>query len=377
MLLLLQGAHYTLAIPEEVIKEKYTMEEDDGYKAEEEAEEEEDDNSANNEVKSTEDKLRDIETKYGELKGEYTKILDKFKSLEAQLKKERRKNIDTNPDSETDDNVMEAEELAKSKSNGFRKTNPQSQSEVNLVCTVCKEVSKSSSKLKRHMLGHTKDGDWTCGDNECSYQTISEADLKEHMRKAHTKKSQSDPRQEVDPRKGANTCNICDKDYVYKIDLNKHIRETHKSYKTCRNLKSCTYAPKCRYDHTEHPEGTQVCYECGKTFKTLHELMKHRKADHRVRLCKEFLKGNCGFSAEDCYNSHAKQSQHTPAPNVANKSKQSLSKPQGFWDHPSNLAPPAQAQVQTLRNPNGPTHSEWTRMKEQINQLNQMMQKFL
>ena len=195
------------------------------------------------------------------------------------------------------------------------------------------------------------------------------------MTKAHAKKPQSEPRQEKGPSSNPNTCNICDKDYVYKIDLNKHIRESFKSYKTCRNLKTCTYAPKCRYDHTEHPKGTQVCYECGKTFKTLHELMKHRKAVHRVRMCKEFLKGNCGFSSEDCYNSHAKQAQSTPALNVVIESEQAQSKPLGFWDHPSNLAPPAQVQV--LKNPNAPTHSEWTQMKEKITQLNQMMQRFL
>ena len=87
MLLLLQGAHYSLAIPEEAIKDKYTTQENDGYKAEEE----DDENPTNTDVKSTEDKLKDMETKYSELKGEYTKILDKVKSLEFQLRKERRK----------------------------------------------------------------------------------------------------------------------------------------------------------------------------------------------------------------------------------------------------------------------------------------------
>ena len=70
-------------------------------------------------------------------------------------------------------------------------------------------------------------------------------------------------------------CYTCGKEFVYKLDLKKHIIETHMTYKPCRNAQSCTYAPKCRYNHKEYPEGHQVCYECGKSFKTMHELMKH------------------------------------------------------------------------------------------------------
>ena len=60
MILLLQGAHYSLAIPEESIRDKYTTQENDGYKAEEE----EDENPAIIELESTEEKFKDMETKF-------------------------------------------------------------------------------------------------------------------------------------------------------------------------------------------------------------------------------------------------------------------------------------------------------------------------
>ena len=172
-----------------------------------------------------------------------------------------------------------------------------------------------------------------------------------------------------------NRCNHCKKDFIYRIDLTKHIREEHKTYKPCRNLGDCSYALKCRYNHKQYPKGTQVCFECGFTFMTVHDLMRHRKEVHKVPMCKEFLRNNCGFSADDCYHTHSKQphTEHKPVQDVENKRNTSNENSEGFWDAPVNLAPPLGAK----KIQQGPTHLEWDQMKEKFKQLNQMMERFL
>ena len=78
-------------------------------------------------------------------------------------------------------------------------------------------------------------------------------------------------------------------------------------------------------------------------------------------MCKQFLQNKCGFSAEDCYNTHSKPKE--PATFVGNE---------GFWEVPQNTAPP-------LSNPTikkGPTQAEWLQMKQALVHLNKMMEKF-
>ena len=137
-------------------------------------------------------------------------------------------------------------------------------------------------------------------------------------------------------------------------------------------MKTCTYSP-CRYNHKEYPPGTQICYECGSTFKTAHELMRHRKATHKVQLCKLFLKGNCGYSEADCYYTHKNQAQTRSVLIVENKLDQTEPQPQGFWEAPSNLAPPSGG-LQPAKQ--GPTQSEWIQLKQTLDHINKMVAKF-
>ena len=146
------------------------------------------------------------------------------------------------------------------------------------------------------------------------------------------------------------------------------MRENQITYKPCRNIKTCVYAPRCRYNHKEYPEGHQVCYKCGSVSKTLHDLMKHRKKEHKVPLCKNFLKNTCQFSEHDCYHMHTSKAPNTPVQIVGNSPNQSESQDQGFQGVESNLAPPS--------NPKGPTQAEWVQMKLAINKINEMMSRF-
>ena len=327
--------------------------------------------------KTVEEKLSDLEKKYLLLEKENHKFREEIKHLKRKL---GNRNDNLKSSDEESDNT-EAECLPILKSKGFRKTNPQSESEINLKCAVCKKLVKDKDALRIHIKSHDKDGDWTC--NNCSYQTNTEDNLKVHISSAHhvaprntqsmgemqnSRKNEIETRPHRDGRDTSTTCNKCKKDFVYKIDLTKHIREEHKTFKPCLNIDDCVYAPKCRFNHKVYPKGTQVCYECEFTCKSLHELMKHRKSVHTVPICRDFLKQNCGFSNEDCYHSHGNQAQPSPVKNVTKQTNKSQTP--GFWEYPKNMAPP------NPTSPQGPSQTEWTQMKTMMNQLNMMMAKF-
>ena len=288
----------------------------------------------------------------------YAKCLKENKELKVLINK------DTNHSpEEVSDSTEDEEILAKYKSNGYKQTNPQNNAQAHLKCTVCKRTFFKEKVLRNHMASHNEDGDWTCGDFECNFQTNSEDKLTAHKHKEHEPaiRTQNTGAGTGNGKPNSTDCNTCGKEFIYKIDLNKHISDIHMTYKPCRNAQTCTYAPRCRYNHKEYPQGHQVCYECGKSFKSMHELMKHRKSTHKVPMCKQFMKNNCGFSAKDCYNNHSKASE--PATSVGKTA------PEGFWEVPQDTAPPVRIQK-------GPTQAEWLQMKQALVQLNKMMQQF-
>ena len=281
--------------------------------------------------------------------------------LKAEIKK-----IQSNTDhsSEEDiENTEDEETLFRYKSKGYKQTNPQNN--AILKCTVCKRTFIKERVLRKQMESHNEDGDWNCGDFECYFQTNCEDNLKAHMHKEH-KTARPSPTTEIigNNKSDSIKCYTCSKEFVYKLDLKKHITEAHMTYKPCRNAQSWTYAPRYRYNHKEYPEGHHVCYECGKSFKTIHELMKHRKSSHVVPMCKQFMKNKCDFPANECYNNHAKPKGH--AKSVENVSTQ------GFWEFLQDTAPP----VIDNKIQKGPTQAEWIQMKQALTQLNTMMQRF-
>ena len=109
MLLLLQGAHYDLAVERGSITGKFSCL-DEGYNAEEEEEK-----SADKPPKSVEEKLSDLEEKYGLLEKENKEFKEEIKQLKSKLKN---KNYNSNSLDEEADNT-EAECLPKLKSKGF------------------------------------------------------------------------------------------------------------------------------------------------------------------------------------------------------------------------------------------------------------------
>ena len=312
-----------------------------------------------------------MEVRYERLEKAFEQSSNEVKSLKKKLKEAQ------NSINESDSNVEISEEeefLIKNKSKGFRKTSPQCEPEAKFKCTVCKDTFNKERVFNKHMEMHDKDGDWTCGDLECSFQTISKEKLMNHKHIAHPRAiSEGEGGRSVTRNKEASeiTCYSCNKQFVYKIDLVKHVQETHRAFKPCRNRNNCSYGGKetggrCHFSHRKYPEDHHVCYECGDYFRTVHDLMMHRKTSHMVPTCKEFLKNKCDRSNNDCYYSHQKKA-HSITQNIEQPSYQG----QGFWEPPSNLAPPSQE----LISPKGPSQSEWIQMKTMLMELNKMVAK--
>ena len=224
MYLRLQGGHYDLAVPKDSITEKYMKEGGDG---DDEAEDEI--KKPSKEQMGTEEKLKDMEVRYERLEKAYEQASNEVKSLKKKLKEAQ------NSINESDLNVEISEEeefLIKNKSKGFRKTSPQCEPETKFKFTVCKDTFNKERVFNKHMEMHDKDGDWTCEDLECSFQTISKEKLMNHKRIAHLRAiSEGEGGRSVGRKKEASeiTCHSCNKQFVYKIDLVKHVQEMHRA----------------------------------------------------------------------------------------------------------------------------------------------------
>ena len=174
--MILQGSHYDLAVPRESIAEKYVcgeiVDEEhnvNGYEPEEEEGEEEPEVMLK--TKTTEQKLNELEIKFTKLNKKYAKCLKDNKELKAEINK---RNPDNNHSSDKDNDSTEDEDiLLKYTSKGYKQTNPQNNAEAHLKCTVCKRTFIKERVFRKHMEDHNEDGDWTCGDFECNFQTNS------------------------------------------------------------------------------------------------------------------------------------------------------------------------------------------------------------
>ena len=118
-----------------------------------------------------------------------------------------------------------------------------------------------------------------------------------------------------------------------------------------------------------------LCYECGFEYKSLSDLMFHRKAHHNINKCIKFTENNCKFTDESCWYTYNEQH------NMMNKeNEQQETHDEGFWDPPSSREEPTeQPSVFRVPPPNPapplsqPTQANWLKMVSMMNDLNKMM----
>ena len=112
-------------------------------------------------------------------------------------------------------------------------------------------------------------------------------------------------------------CDKCQEDFVAHADLKNHMKRQHSKQWNCNE---CDFQASTRAFLTNHcklvpghmlskqrmgQSWVMTCYTCKEEFRSYHELMNHRKEEHPShKKCRYFLKGECNFSAEDCWYLH-------------------------------------------------------------------------
>ena len=163
-------------------------------------------------------------------------------------------------------------------------------------CPICAFTGKTKSKIEKHMTCRDhdeEDSTFLCGD--CPFQCMNRDQLLEHLETKHEKHI-------------CNTCNIACKSKTF---LNKHILESHQSYKPCRDYatNTCDYKSGCRFRHIKLKKDEYICYTCGLRIQTLRDLMAHIKEIHGSQACTKFAKGQCDRGSR-CLYSHSKTRGH-------------------------------------------------------------------
>ena len=116
-------------------------------------------------------------------------------------------------------------------------------------------------------------------------------------------------------KSGVLKCYTCNLEFRSYHDLMEHRKEEHPSHKTCRYFikGECLFsAEECWYLHDDRsatnnygPHKDEECYGCKTTFPTKFDLMEHKKTSHMCQTpCLKFQNGNCDRSAEKCSFKH-------------------------------------------------------------------------
>ena len=118
-------------------------------------------------------------------------------------------------------------------------------------------------------------------------------------------------------------CEKCHEDFDNKEDLERHVKNKHSIQWNCEQ---CAFQASTRYILMNHCKltpghqpskqrqrlgqtGALECYTCKSEFRNYYDLMNHRKQEHPShKKCRYYLKGECNFSASECWYLHEERS---------------------------------------------------------------------
>ena len=268
-----------------------------------------------------------IEKEYFECEQQLQKKTEELEKLRVELEDLKMiikltntvKNKDESMDVDEENLQFENSEVLYAwKSSGFKRVNPQSESEINglkdgkkelqksiyFKCSKCEFNSKSETVLGKHMqTKHIEQAVYYHCKN-CDTNVSNERELKEHLQK-HKKETESSPECELRAPKN--------------VDLEKHIQSKHTNELDDEdkefNCSDCPFQGTAEEELRKHIDvkHTLKCRICNEPFQTKRNLMIHRKNKHAsaVAPCKNFPVGTCNFTAESCFWLHGKVEDET------------------------------------------------------------------
>ena len=175
---------------------------------------------------------------------------------------------------------------------------------MNYQCQKCGDKFQKEKDLVFHKnYEHRERSQWNC--LECSFQADNKDTLKNHLNFKHT----------LENDKEVFNCKICERQFRSLWHLNNHTRDEHKKDEECVYFKQsrCKFGNVCWKAHTNITGNILfTCFSCKDVFKSMNELMGHRKLKH-IEMCKpcEPKNGTCRFkeNPDKCWFAHEDFSQ--------------------------------------------------------------------
>ena len=160
--------------------------------------------------------------------------------------------------------------------------------EFQIKCRKCGEIYKCDKDLNDPISEkHKNSNQLNC--MSCDFQTNQHNLLKSHINFKHTEKQN---REVFD-------CYMCEMQFMSIWILGNHKRDIHGPQEDCFffSQNRCKFGKSCWKKHIHNKnEDLFICFSCKLKFKTINELMEHRKKDH-LEICKLCLpkEGSCRF----------------------------------------------------------------------------------
>ena len=238
--------------------------------------------------------------KKAQTKADLVQEITTLKSLNEALEDENKKHRET---------IFKLEEKLQKNNKTIDIVNTGCQTDDNdlLLCEECEYPAETLYELGEH-VGESHSG-LRIPCNFCPDIYISKEELEEHVKEVHNHFEIENLKAHQDIR--IFICRFCEKNFKSKKELMKHNKCAHKeNLSACWNFQTgtCYYDSDCWFSH-EQQKFTDTskfkCNFCENEFKSVPELLKHRKAAHleKVALCHKFVKGNCSFG-NSCFFNH-------------------------------------------------------------------------
>ena len=163
------------------------------------------------------------------------------------------------------------------------------------------------------------DPEYNCKD--CYFQGTEKAELDNHVALKHRVNSN---------KEGHIKCRNCNESFVTKTHLMNHRKKEHASnVALCRNKinGNCPFTANLGWwSHAENVDMHIDCYVCGESFESRPNMMMHRKIHHSVivKKCNLYEAQSCRFDSDSCWFKHEGNIEEDEARNSTKENNESV-----------------------------------------------------